>query len=177
MNARISQLYFYLKAFNNKDYNFLFSKVKEHNNYKFYNSLNNFNHIEYTNLLISELGEDNTILVCNVINEKMRVVFRFNISTIEDVKSYFKKWEEIFKDKSNKHIKKIGKIISEVILDLDDNIIKEKHNSNQYDYLTLFEQIPSDGFLYTDMNPRIEYNTIFIEDKCVIKSGNKYKRV
>jgi len=131
MNARISQVYHYLYELNINDEDDLFEKLKEHQNWKYMEMLNNFNVDNFIEDNISEINLEGLIKITNDLVKKFKqfnlnkhsklLSFIKDVSNLDDVKSLYDDFASYFNKKSEKHIKKFRFIVKEVIEDLNGN--------------------------------------------------------
>lgn len=131
MNARISQIYEYFYEFNSKDENFLFEKLKEHENWLYLEMLNNFDNEDFVKKNLNEIGLNGLIDITNEIVNKFEnkeinkytklLTFVDNVKNIEDVNLFYKNFSTYFRKKCEKHIDKFKYLIKEVIEDLNGN--------------------------------------------------------
>jgi len=161
MNARIAQVYDYLLDFNIKNENILFDKLKEHQNWKYIDMLNNFNSEKFINECLNKIELSGLLNITNELIKKFKdkdanVTFLnkkiYNKSThslnfldnkvnnLSDLKIFYNEWSRYFKNKNKKHIEHYKYIIKEVIEDLNGNRpwnecarYERKNNPNIYD--------------------------------------------
>lgn len=124
-NARISQLYQYLKSFNSKNYKYLLTQLHNSPTFSFYQQLETFNSENFVNEMINLIDKNLFLKLTNNLNEKLiennvNTVNGYNfikIITEREIYNYYKKWENIFKIKNKKHMKKMKRIIIEIMID------------------------------------------------------------
>jgi hypothetical protein len=125
-NSRISQLYEYLKDLNSLDKDYLLRKLLESEPYKQYEKLNNFNPelfllksekmISLTTTIF-ELNRLNKEFIENGVNDLDGYKFIKNVDE-NNILTYLKKWEKVFKTKNKKHLGKLNRMVDKVIEDL-----------------------------------------------------------
>jgi hypothetical protein len=145
-NARISQLYQFIKKCNSLDKEAIYNKIMESDTYKTYLLLDDFNSEFFVSELIKKIGLKASIYLINQLNNNFieNNVNKLNgynfIKIIPEnlisFNTYMLKWEKIFKQKNKKHRKKISKIIDEVINDLSNGGDKYKENFITEDMFT-----------------------------------------
>jgi hypothetical protein len=115
-NARVSELYFYLKSKNTKDELELEQHIKNSYIWKKIEEIEIFDSVRFTDFLIKRVGELSTIIFINTFNNSLEndLKIDININNIEDVYFYFKIWEKKFKIKNKKHKEKCLKIKYEI---------------------------------------------------------------
>ena len=119
LNARVSEAYHFLMKFNSIDKNILLEKIKECESWKKYEELDSFNAEKFYNYMLEKISEPALIVLINHLNEQI-IKNNYNLDFIDSnlpLIDYFKKWENIFKNKCIKNKKKLLSIINEVIKD------------------------------------------------------------
>lgn len=128
MNARVAEIYNYLLSFKETNYNYLFDKLQLHKNYKYYLMLSEFDHDKFITSNLDKIGLDELLSLSNNIidyikSDTNKKLFLINtnkkLKDLTDLKLFYKKWQNYFKNKSEKNIKKLRKMIYEVIIDID----------------------------------------------------------
>ena len=128
MNARVAEVYNYLLSFKETNYNYLFGKLQLHKNYKYYLMLSEFDHGEFISSNLDKIGLDELLSLSNNIidyikSDSNKKIFLINtnkkLKDLTDLKLFYKKWQNYFKNKSEKNIKKLRKMIYEVIIDVN----------------------------------------------------------
>lgn len=136
-NARVSQLYQYLKSFNNKDKTFLISKIEFSKPYEAYTKLENFDSKSFVIDCIKKISLSGIIKITKELNIQLKennieklISYSFideKIITETDLYNYYNKWMQMFKNKNKKHLNKLYKIVDEVI---NDNKLNEDYKSD-----------------------------------------------
>jgi hypothetical protein len=132
MNARISQVYNYLLSFNITDEDQLFEKLKQHQNWKYVDMLNNFNYDEFIKHNIDVIGLNGIIKITNQLIDKFKdknlnkrtKLLHFvdkNITNLNDLVNFYKNFHDYFISKTKTHMSKFKYIINEVIEDINGN--------------------------------------------------------
>jgi hypothetical protein len=124
MNARVSQIYHYLYSFKNTNKDFLFEKVKNHQNWIYIQMLKNFDDIKFINDNINIFGIESFNKITNDIKNKFKdknLNKRSKMLSFIDSDEFYSGWKFYFNKKSEQHIRKIEYLISEVIEDLNGN--------------------------------------------------------
>lgn len=120
LNARVSQVYQFLKQSKIKDKSILETRIKNSSSWKKMEIINNFNSSEYYDALIESIGGDLSLILINdlnkeLINNDFDKSFIKELNSLYELKSYLKSWSKLFKYKMKKHRIKLLKVIDLVI--------------------------------------------------------------
>lgn len=142
-NAKIPELYHYLKKFNTiniielKDKLELsetYSKMKEISNLDFKKLSNHLIDVIGSNKLIDYINEFNKLYMEKLREEEMRNIKTYKflnyIVDVDRIEEYFLKWEKIIKYKFSKWFKKINNMLGQVSIDIKTNNIIEECDFN-----------------------------------------------
>ena len=124
-NARIAQLFIFLRNLNSDDKDFMYINLINSDTYEKYNHLETFNSINFLNHIINMIGVEATIFEINKLNKQLiddgvnkLKSYRFiKIVNESELKLYLFSWEKVFKQKNKKHLLKMKSMIDEVIKD------------------------------------------------------------
>ena len=141
LNAKIPELYHYLKKFNTTDITELKDKLEMCDTYSKIKEISDLDFKKLSNHLIDVIGSDKLIDYINDFNkmyieklkeEKTRNIKTYNFLkyTVVDIQEYFLKWEKIIKDKFLKWFKKVNNMIGQISLDIKSNHIIEEYDFN-----------------------------------------------
>ena len=135
-NARVSQIYQFLKSFNTKNKELLKEKIKDSKSYIAYMMLNDFKSDEFVQECIDKIGLTGIIIITRELNKQLEnnninklISFNFISDTTIDYKdliNYYNKWEKLFKFKNKKHIENLYRMI-DVVID-EDGLREGYHN-------------------------------------------------
>ena len=139
LNAKIPELYHYLKKFNTTDITELkdelemcdtYSKIKEISDLDFKKLSNHLIDVIGSDKLIDYINEFNKMYIEKLKKEKTRNIKTYNFLkyTVVDIQEYFLKWEKIIKDKFLKWFKKVNNMIGQISLDIKSNHIIEEYD-------------------------------------------------
>lgn len=137
LNARIGQLYENLIKYNSNDSNFLLDKIKNdtyHDSiWKSYLMIHNFDSKKFVNSIITEYDDYTIIAIANLLNKqfvdyglnkRLSLLKSLRINIIEDINgvyNFFNILEKMFHIKADTHLKRINRIIKEVVYDVNKN--------------------------------------------------------
>lgn len=141
LNAKIPELYHYLKKFNITNITELkdklemcntYSKIKEIYSLDFKKLSNHLINIIGSNKLIDYINEFNKMYIEKLKAEKTRNIKTYNFLkyTVVDIQEYFLKWEKIIKGKLLKWFKKVNNMIGQISLDINSNQLIEEYDLN-----------------------------------------------
>ena len=121
LNSRIAELYNVIFKYKNNQYEFIKNILKKHIAFDYLNRLLNFDHIEFVDNTIKEIGLEKFIFISNDMisfiksglnGKKFNVISKIdNISDKNDLIKLYKNFEKMFKIKANKHSEKVEKLI------------------------------------------------------------------
>jgi hypothetical protein len=120
LNARVSQVYQFLKQSKIKDKQILETRIKNSSSWKKMEIIDNFNPNKYYDALIDSIGGDLSLILINdlnkeLINNEFNKSFIKELKSLDELKSYLKSWSKLFKYKMKKHRIKLLKVIYEII--------------------------------------------------------------
>jgi hypothetical protein len=188
MNARVSQVYPYLKTYNLKDKSKLLEILHKHDIWKYSDLLSMWNHSIFINNMLKDLKMEDVISLTNIMSSRLiekgipqRVKLLEDIGEIkskEDVYNFYSIWENLFHIKSKTNKEKLVKMIDEVVK--DHFKIEEGYYTN-YSSLTLYvnESDKNIGFKYLKDAIKEDYKYIIkrisINENNAIKVDGYYK--
>lgn len=116
LNARVSQVYIYLKQTHLKDPKLLLGALKNSSSWKKMELISKFNYIKYTDDLIDTIGIEFSFLLVNTFNDELKnndlkFINNTDVNTKQDLLKYFQKWSKRFKYKMKKHKNNLEKTI------------------------------------------------------------------
>lgn len=120
LNARVAQLYQYLKLYKTKDKEQLLKLVKNSSSWKKMEIIKNFDNKRYLTNVLDTLGEDLSIIMFNNLNKELlenefNKPFIKEIVNVSNLNEYLKCWSDVFKYKMKKHESKLLRIIDVII--------------------------------------------------------------
>jgi hypothetical protein len=132
MNARITQVYEYLLSFNSTNFDYLYTKLKEHQNWKYLEMLNNFDYENFVDENIELIELTGLLKITNDLIEKFKdkdlnkrtkslSFIKDSVSDIINLYNFYDNFSKYFKKKCVKHITHMEYIIKEVIEELNGN--------------------------------------------------------
>ena len=128
LNARVTQLYPYIKSLNSVDYNTILNNVMQHDIYALYTSLKSFNAKVFIKEMVNNIelpallkltNEFNNKIISSGVKSQVKLLnsLPITISTVDDVEQFYHTFEKIFHIRTDKHLSKIKDIIKEFIND------------------------------------------------------------
>ena len=119
LNARVSQVYQFLKQSKIKDKEILIKRMKNSSSWKKMEIINKFDPIMYYEALLESIGGDLSLMLINdlnkeLINNDFNKSFIKELKSLDELKSYLKSWSKLFKYKMKKHKEKLLRIIDEI---------------------------------------------------------------
>lgn len=148
IRARITSLHFYLINLNTKNKNILLFNLENTIEYNYYLKLKDFDVQDYYNGFLKDFSIGEIIEIFNFFNKIMNINFKIN--NVDDFLKYLNKMKNYFSKLSNDYIKKIYRIINNVINDSVDNRILYDKNIFTFDELMELRKYKPEEINYKD---------------------------
>lgn len=119
LNARVSQVYQFLKQLKINDKIILSDRIKDSSSWKKMEIINNFDPNKYYDALLQSIGEDLSVIIINDLNSELKgngfdKSFIKELKSKEELRSYLKSWSLLFKYKMKKHKEKLLRVVDEI---------------------------------------------------------------